>query len=129
MKSKATTRLLLSCQSKKKKREASATNKEDAKRIKIELAREPEKSNGLDHLTEQEKQHLQHGHGKKGVPMDTTMSKVYFALDNDMLLEVGKKIHVDSLILYSLNRWYLASLSLKYKILKGTRLWIVPGEE
>jgi len=63
------------------------------------------KDEGMEKLSEQEKHHLKYGHGRRGVRVDTVQGPAYFSLNNEQLLEIGDKMNVHPLTLYSLFRW------------------------
>ena len=88
------------------------------------------KDEGMEKLSEQEKHHLKYGHGRRGVRVDTVQGPAYFSLNNEQLLEIGDKMNVHPLTLYSLFRWDQdPDFSVRSRLYHGTRLFIVPSEE
>ena len=88
------------------------------------------KDEGMEKLSEQEKHHLKYGHGRRGVRVDTVQGPAYFSLNNEQLLEIGDKMNVHPLTLYSLFRWDQdPDFSFRSRLYHGTRLFIVPSEE
>ena len=86
------------------------------------------KDEGMEKLSEQEKHHLKYGHGRRGVRVDTVQGPAYFSLNNEQLLEIGDKMNVHPLTLYSLFRWDQdPDFSVRSRLYHGTRLFIVPS--
>lgn len=104
--------------------------KRPAKKEKKKQKKGEQTAGGTVKLSEQEEHHLKYGHGRRGVRVDTVQGPAYFALDDDQLLGIGDRVNVHPLTLYSLFRWdQPPDLSLRSRLLQGTRLFLAPSEE
>lgn len=104
--------------------------KRPAKKEKKKQKKGEQTAGGTVKLSEQEEHHLKYGHGRRGVRVDTVQGPAYFALDDDQLLGIGDRVNVHPLTLYSLFRWdQPPELSLRSRLLQGTRLFLAPSED